>query len=87
MLKEVKYFIYILIISFFTFFTIKFYISDENKKKTFRNMNSIDKNISTYETKLPIILNDTNDIIIYLNNDDDSEKKKFSFWNLLKSND
>ena len=87
MLKEVKYFIYILIISFFTFFTIKFYISDENKKKTFRNMNSIDKNISTYETKLPIILNDTNDIIIYLNNEDDSKKKKFSFWNLLKSND
>ena len=87
MLKEVKYFIYILIISFFTFFTIKFYISDENKKKTFRNMNSIDKNISTYETKLPIILNDTNDIIIYLNNDDDSKKKEFSFWNLLKSND
>ena len=37
-------------------------------------MNSIDKNISTYETKLPIILNDTNDIIIYLNNDDDSKK-------------
>ena len=87
MFKEIKYFIFFLVIILFIFFSINFYISDENKKKTFRNMNSIDKNISTYETKLPIILNDTNDIIIYLNNDDDSKKKKFSFWNLLKSND
>ena len=84
MLKEVKYFIYILIISFFTFFTIKFYISDENKKKTFRNLSSLDKNINMYETKLPIILNDTDNVVKYLNNDDNSNKKKYSFWDLLK---
>ncbi len=87
MLKEVKYLIYILIISFFIFFSVKFYISDENKKKTFRNLSSIDKNISTYEIKLPIISNDTDDIVVYLNNDDDSKKKNFSFWGLLKRDD
>ena len=57
------------------------------KKKTFRNLSSIDSNISIYETKLPIILNDTDNIVLYLNNDDGSKKKNFSFWNLLKRDD
>ena len=54
------------------------------KKKTFRNLSSIDKNIDMYETKLPIILNDTDNVVKYLNNDDNSNKKKYSFWDLLK---
>ena len=84
MFKEIKYFIFFLIITLFIFFSINFYISEENKKKTFRNINSIDKNINIYETKLPIISNDTNNIVKYLNNDDNSNKKKYSFWDLLK---
>ena len=55
------------------------------KKKTYRNLNIIDKKISIYETKLPIITNDTDDIVSYLNNDDSKNKKKYSFWDLLKS--
>ena len=38
-----------------------------------------------YETKLPIILNDTDNIVKYLNNDDSSNKRKYSFWDLLKN--
>ena len=45
---------------------------------------SLDKNINMYETKLPIILNDTDNVVKYLNNDDNSNKKKYSFWDLLK---
>ena len=85
MLKEIKYFIFFLSIILFIFFSINFYISDENKKKTFRIFNVIDKKISIYETKLPIITNDTDDIVSYLNNDDSKNKKKYSFWDLLKS--
>ena len=33
MIKEIKYFIFLLVIFLFIFFSIKFYISDENKKK------------------------------------------------------
>ena len=84
MFKEIKYFIFFLVITLFIFFSINFYISDENKKKTFRNLSSLDKNINMYETNLPIILNDTDNVVKYLNNDDNSNKKKYSFWDLLK---
>ena len=33
MFKEIKYFIFFLVITLFIFFSINFYISDENKKK------------------------------------------------------
>ena len=85
MLKEIKYFIFFLVIIIFIFFSIKYYISDENKKKTFRNLSLIDKNISIYESKLPIISNDTKEIVKYLNNDKNINKKKYFFWDLLKS--
>jgi len=85
MLKEIKYFIFFLVIILFIFFSIKYYISDENKKKTFRNLNLIDKNIKLYENKLPTISSDTNNIVKYLNNDKNTNKKKYSFWNLLKN--
>ena len=85
MFKEIKYFIFFLVIILFIFFSINFYVSDENKKKTFRNLNSLDKNIKLYETKLPIIFNDTDNIVKYLNNDDNSNKRKYSFWDLLKN--
>ena len=85
MFKEIKYFIFFLVITLFIFFSINFYVSDENKKKTFRSLSSLDKNIKMYETKLPIILNDTDNIVKYLNNDDNSNKRKYSFWDLLKN--
>ena len=87
MLKEIKYFIFFITITLFIFFSIKFYISDENKKKTFRSLSLIDKNIEVYETKLPILSNDTDNIVEYLNNEDSSNKKKYKFWELLKRNE
>ena len=87
MLKEIKYFIFFITICLFIFFSIKFYISDENKKKTFRSLSLIDKNIEVYETKLPILSNDTDNIVEYLNNEDSSNTKKYKFWELLKRNE
>ena len=85
MIKEIKYFIFFLVIILFIFFSIKYYISDENKKKSFRNLSSIDKKINVLEHKLPIILKDTDNILKYLNNDENTNKTKYSFWDLLKS--
>ncbi len=85
MLKEIKYFVFFIFIALFIFFSIKYYISDNNKKKTYRSLNSIDKNIAIFESKLPLISNDTENIVQYLNEEENKSKKKYSFWNLLKN--
>ena len=85
MFKEIKYFIFFLVIILFIFFSIKYYISDDNIKKTYRNLSSVDENINIYKKNLPVIFNDTDKIVKYLNNGENSNKKKYLFWNLLKN--
>ena len=85
MLKEIKYLIFIIIISLFLFFTGKYYFSDENIKKSYRSQKNIDEKIKVYAKNLPILENDTNDIIEYVKQTDKKKKKKFNFWNLLEN--
>jgi len=58
MLKEIKYLIFIIIISLFIFFTGKYYFSDENIKKSYRSYKNIDEKIKIYLKDLPILEND-----------------------------
>ena len=83
MLKEIKYLIFLLFISFFIFFTGKYYFSDDNKKNSFRSLSNIVKKINIYSEKLPVLENDTQDIIQYVENSNKNKKKKFNFWKLL----
>ena len=83
MIKELKYFFYLLVIFVFLFFTIKYYFSDLNKKKTFRAINNLSSNIEEYSSNLKVLSNDTDNIIEYVENNLNTEKKKFYFWNLL----
>ena len=85
MWKEVKYVIFIVVISSFLFFTVKYYFSDENVKKSYRSYNSIDERIKIYSLKLPILENDTNDVMEYVNQTNKKMKKKFNFWKLLEN--
>ena len=85
MIKELKYFFYLLIIFVFLFFTIKYYFSDLNKKKTFRAINNLSSNIQEYSSNLKVLSNDTDNIIEYVENNSNTEKKKFYFWNLLNN--
>ena len=87
MLKEIKYLLFLLIIGIFLFITIKYYFSDTHKKKSFRSMNSIEEKINIYADKLPILENDTKNIIEYVEKSDEKKKKKFNFWKLLESNE
>ena len=87
MLKEIKYFIFLFIIGLFLFLTIKFYFSDINKKNSYRSLNSIDEKIKNYAEKLPIIENDTKNIIEYTEQTNTQKKKKFNFWKLLETNE
>ncbi len=88
MLKEVKYVVYLLTIFFFIFFTTKFYLSESNIKRSNKIIlqyhNELDKKFSN----LPIIKDDTKDIIEYSNEIEEfKNKKERKFWNLFKTNE
>ena len=86
MIKEIKYLIYILVIFFFIFFSLRFYFSENNKKNYFRSINLIDEKIKKNEANIIILPNDTKDIIEYINENIDEDKKEYTFWELLKKN-
>ena len=85
MLKEIKYLIFLLFIIFFIFFTGKYYFSDDNKKNYFRTINSISKKIDQYSLNLPLLENDTTNIIEFVENNVSKNKKKYHFWKLLEN--
>jgi hypothetical protein len=87
MLKEVKYLVFLLIITLFIFFTVKYYFSDSYKKKSYRSLTSINEKIETYSQELPILEDDTQNIIEYVKNTQTQKKKKYYFWELLDKND
>jgi len=87
MLKELKYFFFILIIFIFIFFIGRYYFSDQNKKNIYRSINKMDQNIVKLSENLYILKSDTDNIIEYIENDKTKEKKKYYFWELLLNND
>ena len=85
MLKEIKYLIFIVIIALFLFFTGKYYFSDENIKNSYRSYKNIYQKIKDYSKNLPLLKNDTENIIEYVKQTDKKKKKKFNFWKLLEN--
>ena len=87
MLKEIKYLIFIFIIFLFIFLTGRYYFSDNNKKNSYRSLSTIDDKINNYAKKLPVLKDDTNNIIEYVDQSNSKKKKKFNFWKLLEFNE
>ena len=87
MLKEIKYLIFVFVISLFIFFTLKYYFSDTNKKKSYRSLNNINEQIAVYVKNLPVLEDDTKNIIEYVEENSNKKKKKFNFWKLLENNE
>ena len=87
MLKEIKYLFFTLVIILFLFFSGKYYFSETNKKNSYRSLNTIDKKIDIFTEKLPVLEDDTKDIIEYVEQSNKKKKKKFNFWKLLESNE
>jgi len=85
MLKEIKYLLFVVIIILFLFFTGKYYFSNENIKKSYRSYKNIDEKIKVYSKNLPLLKNDTENIIEYVKQTDKKKKKKFNFWKLLEN--
>ncbi len=87
MFKEIKYLFYMFVIFIFLFLVIKFYLSETNIKNSYRSLNNIDEKINIFSEKLPILEDDTKNIIEYVEQSDNKKKKKFNFWKLLESNE
>jgi DNA-binding ferritin-like protein len=79
--------LFIILILFFLISTYKYYISNKNLKAKDFNRNNIDQIISEKIDDLPILIDDTNNVIEFNNSLSDkiTNDKPRSFWNLLKS--
>ena len=88
MFKEIYKVIYFIIILIFVYLLFVIYFSEENIKKIKKNRVHIENSFKDYLSNLPILENDTNDVITY-NSSEFLEKKikKRKFWELLKKNE
>ena len=87
MLKEIKYFFFIFVIIFFSFFLIKYYFSDINVKKSNITKNNIETKIDKWSNDIIILENNTDNIIEYVENTKNKDKKKYKFWDLIINNE
>ena len=86
MIKIINIFLLLTIMIFF-FITYKYYSSNKNIEAKDFNRNNIDEIISKKISNLPILLNDTNNVIEFndgLSNEIKKDKPR-KFWNLLQS--
>ena len=85
MLKELKYLLHFLTIFIFFFILLKFYLSDNYEKKLYRSLNNYNEVIEKFSKNLPVLENDTKNIIEYVDNNSDKSKKKYKFWKLIEN--
>ena len=63
MIKELKYFLYVITIISFIFFILNYYFSDENKKNSYRSTKIFDSKIVKYSKTLQILESDTEKLL------------------------
>ena len=86
MLKRIKNIFYLVLFSIFIILTVTFYFSDLNIKKINKSRSVYQIQIEKDFKKLPLLKNDTKDIIDYSDDIEVFEKKrkKYKFWDLIK---
>ena len=78
----------IVFIFFFIFFVLSTYMSKKNVDKIKVNRSNVYVKINESLANLPILKNDTNNVIEFNSGfNGDSNKVKRNFWNLFKKND
>ena len=85
MRKELKYFLYVVTILGFIIFVVTYYFSDKNKKNSYRSIIQYDSKIIKYNNKLLKLESDTENIIEYVDNNLNKDKKKYKFWELFNN--
>jgi len=85
MLQKLKKIFFITSLTVFGFFTINYYFSEKNIIHINKSRSAYSKN---YDIDLPLLKNDTNNILVYKNDLEEFKKKrKKRFWEKLISND
>ena len=86
MFSKIKNTLLLIIFSIFTFLVTKHYFSDENVIFTNKSRSSYALQVNIDNKNLPILKNDTNNIIIYKNDVEEfTKKRKKRFWEKLIS--
>ena len=87
MLKELKYLLYLFVITLFFFLSLKYYFSDDNKKNSYRSLKQVDEKIINYSQNIILLKSDTIDIVEYVEKTIDKNKKNYNFWKLINNNE
>ena len=86
MLKKSKYIFYIVSFLLFIILITNFYFSDQNIVATNKSRSFYSVQINSDTIHIPLLKNDTNNIIEYRSDIEDYKKgkKKYKFWDLIK---
>ena len=86
MLRKIKNIFYLGSFFIFIILTTRFYFSDQNIRETNKSRSFYSVELNNNIQNLPLLKNDTNNIIEYLNDVEvyKKKKKKFSFFDLIK---
>ena len=89
MYKKVKFIFLISFFLIFSFLIINYYFSEQNIKKVNKSRSVYLLNSNEENLNIPILKNDTNNVIEYKNDVENylKNKKKYTFWELLKKID
>ena len=85
MLKKIKSIFYLVLFLIFIILTTRFYFSDQNIKETNKSRAFYSVKLNSNIQNLPLLKNDTNNIIEYINDVEayKKKKKKYTFWDLI----
>ena len=87
MYKKIKNTLFLFLFAIFVILTTKHYFSEKNVILTNKSRSSYALSIDKNDENLPVLKNDTNNIIIYKNDLEEFKKKrKKRFWEKLISN-
>tara|TARA_A100001015_G_scaffold279659_1_gene341057 strand:- start:550 stop:810 length:261 start_codon:yes stop_codon:yes gene_type:complete len=86
MLNNIFKLLILTIIFLFFFIIFNYYLSDKNKNLVINNRSNMNKNMLKNISDLPVLYNDTNDVIEFSSGLDNSNKQNFkrNFWDLFK---
>ncbi len=81
----IKFLILILVFSFF-FIVVNYYFSAKNINIVKNNRNNLENRVLNNSSNLPVLRNDTNNVIEFNSGFEDSSQQNFkrSFWELFK---
>ena len=87
MYKKIKNTFFLAIFFIFIFFVTRYYFSEQNIIFTNKSRSSYLITLGNGKNNLPVLKNDTNNVIVYINDlEDFKNKRKKRFWEKLISN-